>query len=102
MIFKNCAPFTDCISELNNTQINNAKENDAVMLMYNIIEYNDNYLKTSGSLWKHYRDESSLNDVGVINNSPGNSASLKFKSKVTGEAGANATKNVKIWCHLNI
>ena len=29
--FKNCAPFTNCISEINNTQIDNAKEIDIVM-----------------------------------------------------------------------
>ena len=50
MIFKNCAPFTDCISEINNTQIDNAKDIDLVMPMYNLIEYSDNYSKTSESL----------------------------------------------------
>ena len=53
VIFKNCAPFTDCISEINNTQIDNAKYIDVVMPMYNLIEYSDNYSKTSGSLWKY-------------------------------------------------
>ena len=43
VIFKNCAPFTDCISEINNNQIDNAKDIDAVMPMYNLIEYNDKY-----------------------------------------------------------
>ena len=33
--FKNCAPFTNCISEINNTQIDNAKDIDIVMPMYN-------------------------------------------------------------------
>ena len=37
-IFKNCAPFTNCISEINNTQIDNAKDIDIVMPMYNLIE----------------------------------------------------------------
>ena len=46
VIFKNCAPFTDCISEINNTQIDNAKYIDVVMPMYNLIEYSDNYSKT--------------------------------------------------------
>ena len=55
--FKNCAPFTNCISEINDTQIDNAKDIDIAMPMYNLIEYSDNYLKTSGSLWKYYRDE---------------------------------------------
>ena len=35
--FKNCAPFTDCISEINNIQIDNAKHVDVIMPMYNLI-----------------------------------------------------------------
>ena len=60
LTFKNCTPFTNCISEINNTQIDNAKDIDIVMPMYNLIEYSNNYAKTSGSLWQHYRHE--LND----------------------------------------
>ena len=51
VIFKNCAPFTDCTSKINNNQVDNAKDIDIVMPMYNLIEFSDNYLKTSGSLW---------------------------------------------------
>ena len=54
--FKNCAPFINCISEINNTQIENAKGIDIVMPMYNLIEYSDNYAKKSGSLWQYFRD----------------------------------------------
>ena len=43
IIIKHCTPFTNCISEINNTQIDNAKDNDTVMPMYNLIEYSDNY-----------------------------------------------------------
>ena len=43
VIFKNCAPFTDCISEINNKKIDNAKEISVVMPMYNLIGYSDNY-----------------------------------------------------------
>ena len=46
--YKNCVPFTDCINIRNNTQIDNAKELDVVMPMYNLIEYSENYSKTSG------------------------------------------------------
>ena len=35
VVFKNCAPFTNCISEINNTQVDNAKDIDIVMPMYN-------------------------------------------------------------------
>ena len=52
IVFKNCAPFTDCISKINNTQIDNAKHIDVIMPIYNLIEYSDNYSKTSGRLWQ--------------------------------------------------
>ena len=71
VIFKNCAPFINCISEINNTQVDNTKDIDIVMPMYNLIEYSDNYAKTSGSLWQYYRDEP--------NNVLANSKSFKFK-----------------------
>ena len=52
VIFKNCAPFINCKSEINNTEIDNAKDIDIIMPMYNLIEYSDNYYsKTSGCLW---------------------------------------------------
>ena len=64
VIFINCAPFTDCINEINYNQLDNAKDVDAVLLMYNLREYSDNYSKTSGNLWQYYRDEP--NDTSVI------------------------------------
>ena len=81
---KKFAPFTDCISRINNTQINNAKDTDVVMPMYNLIEYNNSYSKTSGSLWQYYRDEPALDANGVIIDFPANdnnSASFKFNKK---------------------
>ena len=50
VILKKFSPFSDCISEINNTQIDNAKDIDVVMLMYILIEYNNNYSNTAGSL----------------------------------------------------
>ena len=64
--FKNCAPFLDCVSKINNTEVDNAKDIDIIMLMYNLIGYSDNYLKTSLSLWQYYRDEPFLNNYGNI------------------------------------
>ena len=52
VIFKHCALFANCISEINNTQINNAKDLDGVML-----KYGDNYSKAPRRLWQQYRDE---------------------------------------------
>ena len=49
VIFKNCVPFTYCISEINNTEVDNAKNIDVVMSMYNLIEYDNTYSKTTSS-----------------------------------------------------
>ena len=49
VVFKNCAPFTDCMNEINNMRIYNAKVIDVEMSMYNLIDYSNNYPKTSGS-----------------------------------------------------
>ena len=93
VVFKNCVPFTNCISEINNTQVDNAKDIDTVMPMYNLIEYSDNYVKTSGSLWQYYRDEP--------NNNLAHSESFKFKVKITGKTPANDNeKDVEIMVPL--
>ena len=55
--FKNCAPFTTWKSDINNVEIDYCQDIDIIMPMYNLIEYSDNYAKTSGSLWQYYRDE---------------------------------------------
>ena len=44
-VFKNCAPFTNYINEINNAQLDNAKNVDIVIPMYNLIEYSHNYSK---------------------------------------------------------
>ena len=89
LMFKNCAPFTKCISKISNTDIDNAQDIDIVMPMYNLTEYSDNYSKTSGRLWQYYRDEP--------NDNLADSKSFKSKVKITGStpAGGN-TKDVKI------
>ena len=56
-IFKNCALFTKCISRINNADIDNAHDIDILMPKYNLIEYSDNYSKTSASLWQYYKDD---------------------------------------------
>ena len=41
VVLKNCAPFTNCKSEKYNAQIDNAKDINVVMSMYNLIEYSE-------------------------------------------------------------
>ena len=68
------------------------------MPMYNLIECGNNYSKTSGSLWQYYTDEPALTDAGAITDfsAVDNTASLKFKQKITGETAANGRKDVEI------
>ena len=95
VIFKNCSPFTNCISKINTTQIDNAKYIDIAMPMYNLIEYSDNYAKTTGSLWQFFRDEP------VDDNDIEDSESFKSKKKITGKTPNNDNKkNVEIMVPL--
>ena len=98
VIFKNCAPFNNCISEINNTQIDNAKDIDIVMPMYNLIEYSDNYAKSTGSLWQYCKDIPARNDndeiiIFDVNNV---TDSFNLKVKFTGQTGNGGTENVEI------
>ena len=96
VVFKNCAPFINCISEINNTQIDNAKDIDIVMPMYNLIEYSNNYAKTTGSLWQYFRDEPVDDDDDIED-----SKSFKSKIKITGKTpNNNNEKDVEIMVPL--
>ena len=87
---------------MNNTQIHNAKDIDIVMPMYNLIEYSDNYTKTTGSLRQYCKDIPARNANGeIITFSEDNTTdSFKFKAKITGETGNGGTKDVEIMVPL--
>ena len=96
VIIKNCAPFTDCITEINNPQKMMLKTINIEMPLYNLIEYIDAYSNTSGNLWQYYRDEQAVNANGEIIDFPANnnnSASFKFKQQITGQTGNGGTKD---------
>ena len=95
VIFKNCPPFTNCVNEINNTQLDNAKDVDIVMPMYNLIEYNDNYSKTSESLQQYCKDISAVNNNGNIveSNGANTTDSFNFKAKITGQTANNGGIN---------
>ena len=89
VIFKNCVSFINCKSEINNIDIDNAKDIDILMPMYNLLEYSDNHSKTSRSLQQYYRDEPNDNST--------NSKSFNSKTKITGNHSADGNKkDVKI------
>ena len=69
--FKNCAPFTKCITKIDGSTKDDADNLDLVMPMYNPIEYSSNYSETTGSLWLYSKDEASNfnNNTANIDNS---------------------------------
>ena len=101
VIFKNCAPFTNCISEINNTKAGDAKDIDIVMPMYNLIEYRDNYAKTSGCLWQYCKDIPAINNNNIIIFTENNLIdSFNFKVKFTGQTDDDGNKDVDIMVPL--
>ena len=75
--FKNCAPFKECRTEINETFVDKTKHINIAMPMYNLIEYSHNYSDTSVSLWQFKRDETE-GDVNA-QHIPNNSSSFKYK-----------------------
>ena len=78
LVFKNNAPFINCISKINGIKNDNAEDLDVVMPMYNAHEYSKNYRKTTGSLRNYYRDEPS-------DPLSSNSESFKYKTSIVGK-----------------
>ena len=68
VILKNCGPFVNCINKKNNTQVDNAKDNCMVILRSNLIEYSNNYSKTSGILCQYCKNMPAVNNNGSVVN----------------------------------
>ena len=81
LVFKNNAPFINCVPKINGVKTNNAEDLDVVMPMYNSLEYSKNYKKTTGSLWNYYRDEpNSSVSANNITHSILNSESFDYRA----------------------
>ena len=80
--FKNCAPFTKCITEIDKATIDDAKNLDLVMPMYNLMEYSSNYSEITESFCFYSKDEA----TDFINNmaNTDNSKSFKYRVKLLG------------------
>ena len=102
VIFKKITPFTNCISKINNTQIDNTEYINIVMPMYNVIEYTNNYSKTSGSLWQYCKEIPAVDDNGniVAFSQANNTDSFNFKNKLTGQTNNDGIINVEIMVPL--
>ena len=93
VVFKNCAPFEKCRTEINETFIDETDFINIAMPMYNLIEYSDNYSDTSGSL-SHFKKDEITNNADVSND---NVPSFESKVHLIGNTENNGTKNgVKI------
>ena len=85
-VFKNCAPFTSCVTHINDEHVETDGKLDIIMPMYNLIEYSDNYADSSESLYQFKRDESPINDTGnPLNVALDNSSSFKYKASLLGK-----------------
>ena len=91
--FKNCPPFSDCSIKINNTQVDNAKDLDVMMRMYNLIGCRHNNAKISRRLWQYQKND--LNDKIT------DSESFKFKGRITRRTSdASNTKDFEITVSL--
>ena len=106
IIFKDCVPFTKCISTINNTQVDDAHDIDAVMPVYILIEHSDNYSETSGILWQYCRDQPAINDANgnIVDFNADNDTtdSFKIKEEITGQTNNDDKKDVEITLKLKI
>ena len=75
--FTNCAPFTKCLTHINDEPVDNADNLDIIMPLYNLIEYIDNYSDTAGSLWLFKRDEQNMYNGNPANFATDDSTSFK-------------------------
>ena len=84
--FKNCAPFTRCVTHINDEHVETTKNLDIIMPMYNLIECSDNYDDPFGSLSQFKRDETPMNNAGnPFNVALNNLSSFKYKASLSGK-----------------
>ena len=93
VVFKNCAPFKKCRTEINETFVDDAEDINITMSMYNLIEYSDNYSDASESLWSFKSDEI-INNANVTNDN--NAPSFKYKAIIIGNTVIQETMEQKM------
>ena len=81
-----------CIKKINNTQVDNAKDIDMVIPVYNLTEYSHNYSKTSGSLWQYCKDIPAVNNGNIVDFTD----SFNFKTKINGQTNNDGIIDIEI------
>ena len=90
-------------NRINNMQVDDAHGIDVVRPMYNLLEYCDNYSKTSGLLQQYCKGENALDDnddIADFTAANPTTDSFKIKEKIPGQTDNNGTKNVEIMVPL--
>ena len=82
LAFKNCTPSSTCKTVIDDVFVNEANHIYTAILMYNLVEFSDNYSDTSGSLWYFKRDEVPANNADLTID---NSESFKYKAAFVGK-----------------
>ena len=90
--FEDCAPFIKCITKNDKTTIDDAEDLDLVMPMYNLIEYNSNCCKTTGSFWLYSKDEATNFNADIPNTN--NPESIKDNAKLFGNTEADNANGI--------
>ena len=72
--------------------MDSAKDTHVVIPAYKLLEYSDNYSKTSGSLWQYYRSEPALNDGSIVDHNI--TDPFRFKAKITRTTNAASTEQI--------
>ena len=90
--FKNCAPFTKCITKIDGTTIDDAEDLDLVMQMQNLIEYCSNYSKATGILWFYSKDQATNFNADIANDN--SFKSFKYKAKLLRNTVANVANRI--------
>ena len=90
------------VNKISNTQIDNAEYIDIIMPMYNLIEYSDNYSKTSGGLSQYCKETAAVNNEGAIVDFNGANAtdSFNFETKIAGQTNDDGISNVEVMVPL--
>ena len=89
--FKNCAPFTKCITQIDGTTIDDVEDLDLVMPMYNLKECSSNHSEATGVLWFYSKDEATNLNSNIENTY--NFKSLRYKDKLLRNKFAQLTPN---------
>ena len=95
LAFKDCAPFSKCMTKVDETTIVAAEHLDLVMPMYNLIEYSSNHSETTGNLWFYSKHEAANFDADIVNDNN------KFKAKLLGNTAPQPAPNAANWILKN-